>query len=261
MTKRRLGQHFLFDPTILRRIIQSAGLKEDDTVVEIGPGPGRLTRLLSEQVRKVIAIELDTALCEKLKAEFTGTVSVEIIHGDALKFNYADIGPFKVVGNIPYYITTPLIFRLLEAKETARSMTFTVQKEVAERIIATPGTKNYGVLSVMAQYHTLPELKFIIQKGSFRPVPRVDSAVVHMTILPMPSVFVKNERLFFSIVRTAFAQRRKMLGNSLKPFGKQIKELLTGAGIDPMRRPETVSLREFATLAEALSEKTLQFRK
>ncbi len=257
MTKRRLGQHFLFDPTILGRIIQSAGVKEVDTVVEIGPGHGRLTRLLSEQVKKVIAIELDYALVEKLKAEFSETSSVEIIHADALKFFYEDIGNFKVVGNIPYYITTPLIFRLLEAKTSLQSMTLTMQKEVAERIVATSGTKDYGVLSIMAQYHTLPELKFIIQKESFRPVPRVDSAVVHMTVLSVPSVPVTNEKLFFSIVRTAFAQRRKMLGNSLKPLGKHVKELLADAGIDPARRPETLSINEFVKLSDAFSVKRI----
>ncbi|UCE78493.1 MAG: ribosomal RNA small subunit methyltransferase A [Nitrospiraceae bacterium] len=257
MTKRRLGQHFLFDPTILRRIIQSAKVSENDTVVEIGPGPGRLTRLLSEQVKKVIAIELDHALVEKLKGEFFGIGSVEIIQGDALKFFYEGIGNFKVVGNIPYYITTPLIFRLLKAKAALQSMTLTMQKEVAERIVATPGTKDYGVLSIMAQYHTLPELKFIIQKESFRPMPRVDSAVVHMTVFSVPSVPVMNEKFFFSIVRTAFAQRRKMLGNSLKPFGKHIKEILADAGIDPVRRPETLSINEFVKLSDILSEKRI----
>jgi 16S rRNA (adenine1518-N6/adenine1519-N6)-dimethyltransferase len=253
MAKRRLGQHFLFDPEILRKIIHAAELTENDTVIEVGPGPGRLTRLLSEHVKKVIAIELDAALYEKLRAEFSGTSSVDIIHGDALKFFYEDIGDFKAVGNIPYYITTPLIFRLLDAKETVKSMTLTMQKEVAERIVAIPGSKEYGVLSIMAQYHTLPKLKFIIQKESFRPVPRVDSAVVHMTVLTAPSVPVINEQLLFTIVRTAFAQRRKMLGNSLKPFGKNIRELLTDAGIDPARRPETVSMNEFATLSDILS--------
>ncbi len=252
MAKKQLGQNFLYDPAILTRIIDAAGLSEHDTVVEIGPGPGRLTRLLADRVRRLIAIELDQDLYVTLKSNFIGYSNVELIHGDALKFAYESIGRFKVVSNIPYYITTPIIFRLLEAKENLKSMTLTIQKEVAERIAARPGGRDYGVLSIMVQYNAVPEIKFIIPKEAFRPVPKVDSAVLHMRILEKPSVKVADEKMFFRVVRTAFSKRRKTLSNSLRDFGGNIKELLTTAGIDPGRRPETLSLEEFAGLSDSL---------
>ena len=152
MTKKHLGQNFLFDPLILDNIIQASGLSGEDTVVEIGPGPGRLTRKLAEIVKRLIAIELDPELYERLKGDFIAYSNVEIIHADALKFPFETIGKFKVVANIPYYITTPIIFRLLEAREYLQSMTLTTQKEVAERIAAEPGGKDYGVLTIMIQY-------------------------------------------------------------------------------------------------------------
>lgn len=252
MTKRRLGQNFLFDSSILIKLIRSAELLQQDTVVEIGPGHGRLTRMLSKRVRKVIAIELDNELFEKLERDFSGDNNIELIHGDALKFPYENIREFKVVANIPYYITTPIIFRLLEAKQNLKTMTLTIQKEVAERIAANPGGKDYGVLSIMIQYYAEPELKFIVPREAFRPVPRVDSAVVHIKILDKPSVLVRDEKTFFSLVKTAFSQRRKTLSNSLKTFGKDIKDILIDCGIDPQRRPETLSLDEFAELSDFL---------
>ncbi len=252
MAKKHLGQNFLFDSTILARIIGAAGISADDTVVEVGPGPGALTRLLAEKAGKVIAIELDEGLYDRLRTELAGRRNVELVHGDAMKFPYEGIGPFKVVANIPYYITTPIIFRLLDAKDTLRSMTVTIQKEVAERIVASPGGKDYGVLSIMVQYSARPELRFIIQKEAFRPVPKVDSAVVHMTILQAPSVNVRDEKMFFRVVRTAFSQRRKTLSNSLKGIIKDPKDALAAAGIDPGRRPETLSIEEFARLTDIL---------
>lgn len=252
MTKRYLGQNFLYAPSILKRIIQVARLSQEDTVIEIGPGPGRLTKMLAERVKKVIAIELDNELYEKLKLDLSGHDNVELIHGDALKFPFEDIDDFKVVSNIPYNITTPLIFRLLDAKKGLKTITFTLQKEVAERIVAGPGGKDYGILSIMIQYYALPKLKFIIRKEAFRPVPRVDSAVLHIKILENPSIDVKDEKLFFLVVKTAFSQRRKTLSNSLKSFGGDIKDRLINSGIDPQRRPETLSLAEFAKLSNYL---------
>jgi len=254
MTKKHLGQNFLYDNSILSRIIQSAGLSGDDIVVEIGPGPGRLTRMLAETVKRLIAIELDPELYERLKGDFIAYRNVEIIHGDALKFPFETTGAFKVVANIPYYITTPIIFRLLDARKNVQSMTLTIQKEVAERIVARPGGKDYGVLSIMIQYYASPELKFIIPKEAFRPVPKVDSAVVHMKILERPCVTVKDEKMFFRLVKTAFSQRRKTLSNSLKSFEGDIKEVLRAAGIDPQRRPETLSIKEFARLSDSLTK-------
>jgi len=255
MSKRHLGQNFLSDRSILNRIIQSASLDEADTVVEIGPGPGSLTRMLAERVQRLIAIELDHTLYERLRGDFIAYRNVEIIQGDALQFPFETIGQFKVVANIPYYITTPIIFRLLDARAHVKSMTLTIQKEVAERIVAKPGGKDYGVLSIMIQYFAGPELKFIIPREAFHPAPKVDSAVVYMKILERPSAIVKNEELFFRLVKTSFAQRRKTLSNSLKSFGEGIKDLLISSGIDPQRRPETLSIAEFARLSDAFTEK------
>jgi 16S rRNA (adenine1518-N6/adenine1519-N6)-dimethyltransferase len=249
MAKRYLGQNFLYDPSILKRIIQVAQLNREDLVLEIGSGRGRLTRMLAEKVKRVIAIELDEELFEKLETELAEYKNVELIHGDALKYSYENLPEFKVVANIPYYITTPLIFRLLEVRKNLKSITLTVQKEVAERIIAKPGGKDYGVLSIMVQYYAKPSLKFIIPKGAFRPVPKVDSSVIHIEILEKPSVEVKNKELFSRIVKTTFSQRRKMLSNSLKGICSDPKGWLNRTEIDPKRRPETLSIEELARLA------------
>ncbi|MBI5639136.1 MAG: ribosomal RNA small subunit methyltransferase A [Nitrospirae bacterium] len=252
MPKKHLGQNFLYDQSVLSRIISSAELGQQDTVIEIGPGPGSLTRLLAKEVKKVLAIELDEELFRRLKAEFAGYPNVDLVHADALKFPFEDIGDFKVVANIPYYITTPIIFRLLEARKSLQTMTLTIQKEVAERIVASPGGRDYGVLSIMIQYYARAEMKFIIPKEAFSPVPKVDSAVVHMNILDTPSVVVKDEKAFFRLVKTAFSQRRKTLSNSLKSLGEDIRDKLIAARIDPQRRPETLSLEEFARLSDLL---------
>jgi len=252
MARKHLGQNFLFDPSILLNIIRSADLSDRDTVIEIGPGPGRLTRLLAERVEKVIAIELDHYLYNKLTEELKDCNNVDLVLGDALKFPFERLDCFKVVANIPYYITTPIIFRLIEAAQKLESMTLTIQKEVAERIVAGPGTKDYGILSIMVQFRAEPELTFIIPKEAFRPVPKVDSAVIHMRLRKEPAVSVQDEALFTRVVKTAFSQRRKTLLNSLKPF-QNIRDILIQAGIDPQRRPETLSITEFAILSDILS--------
>jgi len=250
MTKKHLGQNFLYDPFIIERIIRASELEPEDLVVEIGPGPGKMTRMLAEMVEKVIAIELDDNLYEKLKSELGDFSNVELVHGDALEYPYGGLPGFKVVANIPYYITTPIIFRLLDSKENLKSMTLTVQKEVAQRIVAKPGGRDYGILSIMIQYYAKPVLKFMIPKEAFRPMPKVDSAVVYIKTLNEPSVYVKEEKFFFRVVKTAFSQRRKMLSNSLKSVREDVKEWLIKAGIDPNRRPETLSIQEFARLAD-----------
>lgn len=252
MARKHLGQNFLFDPSILLNIIRSAALSDKDMILEIGPGPGRLTRLLAERVKKVIAIELDPYLYNNLTQELKDMNNIDLVLGDALKFPFERLDSFKVVANIPYYITTPIIFRLIEAAQKLESMTLTIQKEVAERIVAGPGTKAYGVLSIMVQFRTEPDLKFIIPKEAFRPVPKVDSAVIHMKMRKGPAVSVTDEALFTRVVKTAFSQRRKTLSNSLKAF-RDIKDILIQAGIDPQRRPETLSLEEFAKLSDILS--------
>lgn len=253
MAKRRLGQHFLFDPSILKRIIDVAGVNPDDTVVEIGPGHGRLTKMLSQVASRVIAIEIDTSLYNRLKEELKGIDNILLIHGDALRFPYDELDPFKVVANIPYYITTPIIFKLLEHRKNLISMTLTVQKEVADRIVAVPNTKNYGVLSVIIQYYGESSLKFVIPRGAFRPPPDVDSAVVKIDILREPKVKVVNEGVFHRVVKAAFGQRRKTLSNALKSLVKgDIKEIIKKAGINPAIRGESLTIAEFARLSDVI---------
>lgn len=250
--KRPFGQHFLFDPNILKKIIKCSGVTTEDTVVEIGPGLGTLTRFLSLYAKKVIAIELDKRLIEKLEGILSENSNVEIIQADALKFPYDTIeGNFKVVANIPYYITTPLFFRLLEFKGKVQSMTLLMQKEVAKRIAASHGSKEYGVLSISSQFYTKPKLEFTVSRKAFLPPPKVDSAVVSFEVSQSPLYPVKDEELFFSVVKRAFSQRRKTITNSLKTF-EGIKDALKEAGIDPGIRPEKVSIKDFAKLADAL---------
>lgn len=255
MKRSRLGQNFLFDKSIISRIIDAAAVTNEDVVAEIGPGPGTLTKPLSEHVKKLVAIEFDQGLYERLRTSLAGYLNIQLIHGDALKFHFEELGDFKVVSNIPYYITTPIIFRLLEARKTLKTMTLTMQREVAERIVAGPGGKDYGVLSIMVQYYARPELKFIIPAEFFRPAPKVDSAVLHIAVLEKPAILVKNEQLLFRVVKTAFSQRRKTLSNSLKSLGPGIREILIGAGIDPGMRPETLGLPEFGRISDILAEK------
>lgn len=253
MAKKSLGQNFLHDPLILGKIIAAAKLASKDTVVEIGPGHGKLTRLLTDHVKKVIAIELDHELHEKLITEFSGCNNIELVYGDALKYPYGKLKEFKVVANIPYYITTPIIFKLLEYKTSLKSITITVQKEIAERIAACPGSKVYGVLSIMVQYYGKPEIKLIVPKEAFRPVPKVDSAVIHIDIYGKPAVTVRDEAFFFRLVKTSFTQRRKTIVNTLKGLCPDIKAALLKLGIDPLRRPETLSIEDFAGLSDILA--------
>ena len=255
MSKRPLGQNFLFDPSILSKMIQVARLSPGDTVVEIGPGHGRLTAMLAEQVKRVIAIELDARLYERLREALSAYDNIEVVHSDALQYPYETLDAFKVVANIPYYITTPIIFKLFEHRNRLSSITVTVQREVARRIAAGPGGKDYGVLSLMVQYYGQPKLEFIVPRGAFRPVPKVDSAVVRIELYEKPPLVVRDERFFFRVIKTAFSQRRKMLLNALKPLSGDIKERLILAGIDPARRAETLSMEEFARLSDELLSK------
>jgi len=251
--KKSLGQNFLFDPLLLSRIIDAAGVTRDDAVVEIGPGPGKMTELLAQRAKSVLAIELDTELYERLKTELSGYFNLEIINKDVLEYPFTQHEPFKVVANIPYYITTPIIFHLLESRSKLQSMTLTIQKEVAERIVALPGGKDYGVLSLSVQYHAEPKMQFIIPKEAFRPMPKVDSAVIRMDIREKPPVDVHDEKMLFKVIKAAFSQRRKTLSNSLKPLIPDCRELLIKADIDPIRRAETLSIQDFARLANLLS--------
>jgi 16S rRNA (adenine1518-N6/adenine1519-N6)-dimethyltransferase len=250
--KRPFGQHFLFDPNILKKIIAVSGVSKSDTVVEIGPGLGTLTKFLALNAGSVTAIEIDKKLIGKLEEIFENDLNVQIIQGDAMKFPYEMItGDFRVVANIPYNITTPLIFKLLEFRDRMPSMTLLMQKEVARRIIAPPGSKEYGVLSISTQLYTRPSIKFNVSRKAFLPPPKVDSAVVHFEVSPTPLFDVKDEAFFLRVVKTAFSQRRKMISNSLKEF-EGITEAMDKAGIDPKVRPEQLSAEDFTRLSNAL---------
>ncbi len=251
--KRPFGQHFLFDTNILGRIIDSSGITPVDTVVEIGPGLGSLTVLLAERAGRVIAIEIDKRLTERLEEELSARENVEIITADALSFPYETIGDrFRVVANIPYNITTPLIFRLLQYRGEIPSMTLLLQKEVAKRIVASAGTKEYGALSISVQLYTEPALKFQVSRKAFSPPPEVDSALVHFTVHSAPVFEVRDEALLLKLVKTAFSGRRKMIANSLRTF-EGIKEALRESGINPVLRPENLSVADYVRLANALA--------
>jgi 16S rRNA (adenine1518-N6/adenine1519-N6)-dimethyltransferase len=250
--KKKFGQHFLFDRNILKKILNCSGVTGEDTVIEIGPGLGTLTNIIAERAKEVIAIEFDRKLISRLKENVESNLNVTIITADALKFDYETIqNRFRVVANIPYYITTPLLFRLLEYRENIISMTLLLQKEVAERIVASPGGKDYGVLSISSRIFTRPELKFMVTRKVFSPPPDVDSAVVHFEVSPVPLFKIKDVSLFRDVVKTAFSQRRKTIINSLKKF-EGIGDALEAAGIDAKLRPETVSIEDFARLTDAL---------
>lgn len=246
----RLGQHFLRNKEILERIIKVSEITHSDRVVEIGAGMGDLTELLLKNAREVIAIEIDPALYKILKERFYERENLKLINQDALKFPYEEIGPFKVVANIPYYITKPIIFRLIKA-ENLISMTLTIQKEVAERLTAKPCTKAYSTLSIIAQYYTQAEIKFYIPPKFFTPPPEVESAVIKMDRRE-PPVEVKDENLFFRVIKSAFGKRRKMLSNSLKSIIDEPKDLLLRIGIDPMKRAEELTIEDFARITNEL---------
>jgi len=254
--KKSLGQHFLFDKNIINMILDTAGIRPEDVVVEIGPGPGIMTRIIGERVRRLIAIEIDNSLADILRKDLSEQQNIEIINADALDYRFEELEKgFKVIANLPYYITTPILFRMMEVRDLIESMTLMVQKEVAERITAMPGGKEYGILSILIQYYSRPEIAFIVPRGSFRPAPKVDSALLHLKILPDPRIKVNDESFFFRIVRLSFSQRRKTLQNCLKGLGLK-KEVLGNAfsslGIDPKRRAETLSIEEFGLVADEL---------
>ncbi|MBF0337761.1 MAG: ribosomal RNA small subunit methyltransferase A [Nitrospirae bacterium] len=240
---------------ILQRMLDCAQLTADDTVVEVGPGPGVLTEMLAARAGRVIAIEIDADLYQRLRVRFAGCDNITLIAGDALDFDYSGIERFKVVSNIPYSITTPLIFKLLQEAKGMQSMTLMLQKEVALRITANKGTKDYSVLTLMVQYRSSARLDFIVPRHVFSPPPKVDSAVVSFVTLPTPAVAVNNEESFFKVIRTAFLRRRKTIANNLKSYDINIKDILSDIGIDHMTRAERLSLEEFARVSHALEQR------
>lgn len=257
---KKLGQNFLIDENVVHQIVAAAELSEADTVLEVGPGIGTLTQGLAESKARVVAVELDTRLLPVLATTLNGYDNVRVVHGDILKVNIMEeVGApsFKVCANLPYYITTPIIFALLEKRLPMERLVAMVQKEVAERMAAQPGGKEYGALSVAIQYYTEPKIAFIVPPTSFIPAPAVDSAVIVCKRRSKPPVEVCDEALFFRVVKAAFSLRRKMLSNSLKNMGiksEQVAKWLELAGVDGKRRAETLSLEDFAKLTNSFNE-------
>ena len=254
---KKLGQNFLIKRGIVDEIVHAAELTVGEPVLEVGPGIGTLTQGLAQSGADVTAIELDRRLLEVLDTTLASYDNVRIIHGDVLKLDVPTImnhKPFKVVANLPYYITTPIIMSLLESKLPIERLVVMVQKEVALRMIAKPGTKDYGALSVAVQYYTEPDIVLDVPPKSFLPAPAVTSSVIRCVLRDKPPVDVIDEKLFFRVVKAGFAQRRKTFSNTMKTTGltrDRIEELLAKANIDGQRRGETFTLQEFADIANA----------
>lgn len=254
---KKLGQNFLIKRGIVDEIVHAAELTVGEPVLEVGPGIGTLTQGLAQSGADVTAIELDRRLLEVLDTTLASYDNVRIIHGDVLKLDVPTImnhKPFKVVANLPYYITTPIIMSLLESKLPIERLVVMVQKEVALRMIAKPGTKDYGALSVAVQYYTEPDIVLDVPPKSFLPAPAVTSSVIRCVLRDKPPVDVIDEKLFFRVVKAGFAQRRKIFSNTMKTTGltrDRIEELLAKANIDGQRRGETFTLQEFADVANA----------
>ena len=254
---KKLGQNFLIKRGIVDEIVHAAELTVGEPVLEVGPGIGTLTQGLAQSGADVTAIELDRRLLEVLDTTLASYDNVRIIHGDVLKLDLPTImnqKPFKVVANLPYYITTPIIMSLLESKLPIERLVVMVQKEVALRMVAKPGTKDYGALSVAVQYYTEPDIVLDVPPKSFLPAPAVTSSVIRCILRDKPPVDVIDEKLFFRVVKAGFAQRRKTFSNTMKTTGltrDRIEELLAKANIDGQRRGETFTLQEFADVANA----------
>lgn len=254
---KKLGQNFLIRRSVVDDIVHAANLKEGEPVLEVGPGIGTLTQGLAQSGADVTAIELDRRLLDVLDHTLEAYDNVNVIHGDVLKVNIPEImnhKPFKVVANLPYYITTPIIMSLLESKLPIERLVVMVQKEVAERMVATPGSKAYGALSVAVQYYTVPDIVLDVPPKAFLPAPEVTSAVIRCTLREKPPVEVHDEGLFFRVVKAGFAQRRKTFSNTMKTTGlgkETIDAILQQANIDGNRRGETFTLQEFADVANA----------
>jgi 16S rRNA (adenine1518-N6/adenine1519-N6)-dimethyltransferase len=250
------GQHFLIDKNIVHKIVRLAGLQPGETVLEIGPGQGILTEALLDSSGLVVAVELDAVLCAHLRATLGRQSNFRLVEGDALTFDYEQVpSPFLVVANLPYYVSTPLLFRLLDERRRIDRLVLMLQEEVVARMAAAPGCKDYGALSIAVQFYCEVRQAFRVPPTCFRPKPQVWSAVAVLTPLPKPRVSVADETFFFQVVRAGFAHRRKALPNSLRDEGFEgvtTAAALERAGIDPRRRAETLRLGEFAALADAL---------
>ncbi|MBB6455235.1 16S rRNA (adenine1518-N6/adenine1519-N6)-dimethyltransferase [Salirhabdus euzebyi] len=261
--KKSLGQNFIIDANILKNIVNKAGVEASNGVIEIGPGIGALTEHLAQHAEKVVAFEIDQRLLPVLGDTLGSYQNIEIIHQDILKANlpeviekyFANGQPIKVVANLPYYITTPILMKLLMDRIPVENITVMIQKEVAERMAAKPNTKEYGSLSIAVQYYTEPSIVMSVPKTVFMPQPNVDSSVLQLKMRENPQVFVENEEFFFELVQACFGQRRKTLNNNLSRHFKekltkeQITSTLDKINIEGMRRGESLSIEEFASMA------------
>jgi 16S rRNA (adenine1518-N6/adenine1519-N6)-dimethyltransferase len=251
VARKRFGQHFLHDPIVIQRIIRAISPQPSQHLVEIGPGQGALTLSLLSEAQQLDAIELDRDLISLLQQKTSGLGRLNLYQADALKFDWSGLRDdgrrLRLVGNLPYNISTPLLFRLFSSIEHIDDMHFMFQKEVAQRLAADPGEPDYGRLSVMVQYYCQVECLFHVGKGAFTPPPKVESAVVRLIPYRQKPVEVSNEQQFFMLVAQAFSQRRKTLRNSLKPLLSAMA--IEAAGIDPGMRPERLSLKDFAALS------------
>lgn len=259
--KKSFGQNFLIDSHVIEKIIRAAEIGPEDNVLEIGPGIGTLTQYLAEAAGRVVAVEIDEKLIPVLGETLAEYDNVEVINQDILKCDVDSIfegRPFKVVANLPYYITTPIIMGLLEGKSHFDSLTVMIQKEVADRMKAGPGTKDYGALSLAVQYYAEPYLAANVPPNCFMPRPAVGSAVIRLKRRETPAVAVKDEKLLFKLIRAAFMERRKTLLNAVKNSREldipkeRVEEVLTDLGIDTRIRGEALNLQQFALLADSL---------
>lgn len=266
--KRGLGQNFLVGSHYRQRIISSVNPRPNETIVEIGPGHGALTASLIESGARVIAIELDSDLVAQLNSRFGSQANFSLIEADALSINFrvliAPSATARVVANLPYNISTPILRRLIEERDSIIEMTLMLQREVVERIAAEPGGKEYGYLSVLAQYYCEAERLFDVPPGAFRPAPKVWSSVVRLSVREHPVDPVRDESLLAELVSVLFAQRRKTVLNNLRAGAQRLKltettqiaDLLASVGIDPRRRAETLSIGEIARLANGVGNLT-----
>ncbi|HPO03912.1 MAG TPA: 16S rRNA (adenine(1518)-N(6)/adenine(1519)-N(6))-dimethyltransferase RsmA [Bacillota bacterium] len=271
---KNLGQNFLTDKNIVDKIVHGSHIGKEDLVIEVGPGMGVLTAAAAEQARMVIGVEIDERLIPVLHDTLKEYDNIRIIKGDFLKTDIFELinqakkddkrgfSGVRLIGNLPYYITTPIIMKVLEepgeTSQKIQSLTVMMQKEVAGRIRANPGTKDYGALSVAIRYYCTTEMVAVVSKEVFIPKPKVDSAVLHLSVRDVPPVVLSDPAIFFTVVRSGFGQRRKTLLNSLTGINglnkQQIQALLDSAGIDPVRRAETLDLSEFAAISNLVSK-------
>lgn len=257
--QKRFGQNFLISRPHLMKVVEAASPDGTDTVLEIGPGAGALTVELAARAKKVVAVELDRYLLPLLEESLAGFSNVEVIQADALKLDLSTLGATKVVANIPYNITSPLLIAFLRCQPRFQSITLMVQKEVATRLLASSGSSDYGSLTVFVSYYASVALAADVPRGAFMPPPKVDSAIIHLVPHRRPPVEVPSEDALFAVSRAAFGQRRKTVGNALSHglgrMREDVNAALRDAEIDPQRRGETLSLTEFAEISQRLFDK------